>query len=532
MDGQRSTQDSIDEVESLERQLKRERELTIRLLRLANSSNDLDGLMGEATELLQQWSECSSVGIRLRDGDDFPYFETCGFAPEFVEAENSLCSTDLNGQIVRDSVGNPVLECMCGNILCGRFDPSLPFFTEAGSFWTNSTSQLLANTSEEDRQTRTRNRCHGEGYESVALIPLRADGTTFGLLQLNDHQAGKFSAELIVILETLAPALAEAVARRLVTKELQASREDLQKQLNKVQDTERHLRGLLDAVDQSVMLLEPDGTIRDCNQTFAERLGHARQELLGRDVYDLLPAEVAETRRQRVEEVMQRRSTVSFIDERWGRRIAHRVVPILDGNDAIVRFAVQGADITDQSRIAEGLQASNELLDAIKSAQELFISNTDPKAVFAGLLEILVGITRSEYGFLDEVVYQDERPVLKRSLAISDISWDEHSRELYEELAEANFVFLNLENLAGAPAVFREVVISNDPRHDSRSQGVPHGHPPVESFLGIPMYYGDEVVGVAGVANRARRLHRGDRRDAGTADLGLCCYDRRAPSST
>jgi hypothetical protein len=30
---------------------------------------------------------------------------------------------------MRDLDGNPVLECMCGNVLCGRFDPALPFFT-------------------------------------------------------------------------------------------------------------------------------------------------------------------------------------------------------------------------------------------------------------------------------------------------------------------------------------------------------------------------------------------------------------------
>ena len=64
-------------------------------------------------------------------------------------------------------------ECMCGNVICGRFDPSKPFFTARGSFWTNCTTELLASTTEADRQARTRNRCNGEGYESVALIALR-----------------------------------------------------------------------------------------------------------------------------------------------------------------------------------------------------------------------------------------------------------------------------------------------------------------------------------------------------------------------
>ena len=128
------------------------------------------------------------MGIRLREGEEFPYFETRGLPPEFVMAENRLCAVDSQGELQRDSEGNAILECMCGNVIRGRFDPAKPFFTARGSFWTNSTSELLAGTTEADRQARTRNRCHGEGYESVALIALRASGETFGLLQLNDRR--------------------------------------------------------------------------------------------------------------------------------------------------------------------------------------------------------------------------------------------------------------------------------------------------------------------------------------------------------
>ena len=51
---------------------------------------------------------------------------------------------------------------------------------------------LLASTTEEDRQSRTRNRCNGMGYESVALIPLRSGDKNLGLLQLNDKRKNMF----------------------------------------------------------------------------------------------------------------------------------------------------------------------------------------------------------------------------------------------------------------------------------------------------------------------------------------------------
>jgi hypothetical protein len=73
-----------------------------------------------------------------------------------------LCSRTATGQVVRDTSGHPVLDCMCGNIISGRFDPLRPFFTKGGSFWSNNTTELLASTTDADRQARTRNRCNGE----------------------------------------------------------------------------------------------------------------------------------------------------------------------------------------------------------------------------------------------------------------------------------------------------------------------------------------------------------------------------------
>ena len=56
--------------------------------------------------------------------------------------ESRLCARDKEGRPILDSIGDPVLECMCGNVICGRFDPSKPFFTAKGSFWSNSTTEL------------------------------------------------------------------------------------------------------------------------------------------------------------------------------------------------------------------------------------------------------------------------------------------------------------------------------------------------------------------------------------------------------
>ena len=197
---------------SSQRRVDEERALTTEVLHLIQTARTRDELLRSVLMRLKTWSGCEAVGIRLRQGEDFPYFQTSGFPARFLRLENSLCQLGRQGEIVRDADLNPVLDCMCGNILQGRTDPGKPFFTPGGSFWSNSTTELLATTSEADRQARTRNRCNGEGYESVALIPLRAGGETFGLIQLNDKRKDRFSLEKINLLERLAGNVASYLA--------------------------------------------------------------------------------------------------------------------------------------------------------------------------------------------------------------------------------------------------------------------------------------------------------------------------------
>jgi PAS domain S-box-containing protein len=271
-----------------ERWSQRERETTLVLLRLLSDRNHTHELIRNLTKFLQDWTGCEAVGVRLRDGDDFPYYETRGFSQEFLLVENQLCLRDAHGEIVRDSVGNPVLDCMCGNVLCGRFDPSLPFFTQHGSFWSNCTSELLANTTEADRQTRTRNRCNGEGYESVALIPLRHGDQTLGLLQLNDHAKERFTPELIAFLENAGDQIALALAQR----QMQAA----------LQESETRYRTLFTTMAEGFALHEIicdengnpcDYRFLDMNPAFSRITGIAH-DVVGRTIREILPHEAAE----------------------------------------------------------------------------------------------------------------------------------------------------------------------------------------------------------------------------------------------
>jgi signal transduction histidine kinase/CheY-like chemotaxis protein len=204
-----------------------ENEATVEFLRLINASSGVRDLVRAAVAFFQEKTGCEAVGVRLREGDDFPYYEARGFPREFVQLENDLCARDEAGNVRRDGSGDPVVECMCGNVICGRVDPRKTFFTPGGTFWSNDTTRLLATPTGDDRRARIRNRCNREGYQSVALIPLRVGQERLGLLQLNDRRTGMFTPEGLALWERCVGYLSVAVAKARAEEALRAAHERL-----------------------------------------------------------------------------------------------------------------------------------------------------------------------------------------------------------------------------------------------------------------------------------------------------------------
>jgi PAS domain S-box-containing protein len=197
------------------------------ILRALNRSRCAADTIHEILRQIKSSTGLESLGIRLREKDDYPYYHTEGFSEDFLRSERFLCTQGEDGEILLDDQGHPILECLCGRVLCCRVDTSMPFFTIGGSFWTNSTSELEHILKELDGPGRIRNRCCNYGYESLALIPLRSGGEIIGLLQLNDHRKDRFSAEMIAFFEDLGNSIGIALSRKRAEEELQEANRQL-----------------------------------------------------------------------------------------------------------------------------------------------------------------------------------------------------------------------------------------------------------------------------------------------------------------
>ena len=180
---------------------------------------------------LKEATGFDAVGIRLRDGDDYPFVAAMGYPDDFLKAENSLTTNQPGVGLCRTADGAVALDCTCGLVISGATDPSNPLFTPGGSAWTSDASRAPEGPAVEDQRLRPRDRCVHVGFRSIALVPLRAGDQILGLMHLADNGPGHFTPEAIGFFEGLGASIGVALLRERAEEELTRSAHELREQL-------------------------------------------------------------------------------------------------------------------------------------------------------------------------------------------------------------------------------------------------------------------------------------------------------------
>lgn len=152
---------------------------------------------------------------------------------------------------------------------------------------------------------------------------------------------------------------------------------------------------------------------------------------------------------------------------------------------------------TIDERIANEMEIKekNKILTSISRGQEAFIQSSSTKNGFELILNQLMEITKSEIGFIAEVKYDaTEKPFLINH-AYSDI----HKKIDIQNKTEASLK--NLEFLYQPVLKTGKIFSSN--RTDEIQKGKGIKSLDIKNFVGIPISYGDNMVGVIGLANNS-----------------------------
>jgi PAS domain S-box-containing protein len=122
-------------------------------------------------------------------------------------------------------------------------------------------------------------------------------------------------------------------------------------------------RGLLDATQESLLLLDKEGTIIAVNQTAARRLQGTPEGLIGTNRFDLLPQNLRESRKVHFNSVLQTGNPADFEDIRDGMVFHLIYYPVQDKTGAIIGVAIFAQDITERKHMEEEVKRNVEELE-------------------------------------------------------------------------------------------------------------------------------------------------------------------------
>ncbi|MBI5831565.1 MAG: GAF domain-containing protein [Armatimonadetes bacterium] len=157
-------------------------------------------------------------------------------------------------------------------------------------------------------------------------------------------------------------------------------------------------------------------------------------------------------------------------------------------------FALSLSDVTESRRHAQEQQLNQARLDALLALNQMADADDRELCLFA--LEQGVALTGSRFGYL-AFTNEDETVLTMHS-------WSQAAMDGCE-VANVSFDYpLASTGLWGEPVRQRRVVISNAySLDDPLAKGTPAGHVPITRHMGVPIFDGERIVAVCGVANKA-----------------------------
>ena len=118
----------------------------------------------------------------------------------------------------------------------------------------------------------------------------------------------------------------------------------------KALQSEAEIRALLNVLQDTAILLDLEGVILEANEMAARRLNRSVHELIGLNIYALLPPELARSRQAKGEEVIKTGRIVRYEDEREGIHFYTTMYPVFDSAGQVAKIGVYAMDVTEERK--------------------------------------------------------------------------------------------------------------------------------------------------------------------------------------
>ena len=179
-----------------------------------------------------------------------------------------------------------------------------------------------------------------------------------------------------------------------------------------------------------------------------------------------------------------------------GEKVLFMDITPIDGEDY---FNIYGTDITERKNAQIRLLRKNAMQEGINEVFRIALANTSEEQFGVACLKIMERLTASMFGFMGELNSSEMLEIF----AMSDPGWEQCSlylaRKQKEDLPPKKFPVRGIYRTVMTDGTS---VLTNAPQEHPDWRGMPDGHPPLESFLGVPIKRGDTVTGMIGLGNK------------------------------
>jgi PAS domain S-box-containing protein len=238
------------------------------------------------------------------------------------------------------------------------------------------------------------------------------------------------------------------------------------------------------------------------NEAYAKTCGYRPEEMIGKNHFALYPHKENEAIFARVRDTgipAEFHDKPFVFPDQPERGVTYwdwTLVPVNGDTGKVEGLVFSLVETTERKQAEDHITQHNTMLAGINRILAAAVASQTEEDLGRTCLEVAEMLTQSKFGFIGELNAQGLEDV-----AISNPGWDAcaaldpHGRRR----PPGNF---KIHGLYGRVLSSGESLLANDPAHHPDAIGLPPGHPPLESFLGVPLIYQERSIGMVAVANR------------------------------
>jgi PAS domain S-box-containing protein len=150
---------------------------------------------------------------------------------------------------------------------------------------------------------------------------------------------------------------------------------------NKLIDSEAAARAIIDAASDIIILLNPDGTVFDCNESLYKNFNISKDQVVGQQIYKFFPTAVAKNRMDAVMRVLTsgQKETVHDIGEKGFYETV--ISPSFDKSGNVNKVVIIARNITDRFKVEQALIDSENRYRLLAENSEDIIWTYDLKSM-------------------------------------------------------------------------------------------------------------------------------------------------------